>query len=254
MIPIVRMQILCSETQLLPWLRRLPEAFAAGEGEMIYDKRNQVMRFEIDGRKLIAKRFRSPKGFQRLAYSTCWENKAVKAYRYAQRLISLGIDTPRPIAALTLRNSCGLVRQYFFVSEENTWPDCVCLREDPNFADREALIEALAAYIAGLHTKGFLHGDTNLSNFLYEKQADGSYRFAVIDVNRSQFVSGEPSREACLSNLFRLTHVRPLLSALVGAYARHRGWDEQECINYVDSCIRQFERRKRFLHAITFRG
>ncbi len=245
-----RADILCTDHQFLPWLRLLPETFCSGRGETLCDRRNQVKRFEVGDTVVIVKRFRRPKGLQRLAYSTFWPDKAVKAYRYALRLLELGIDTPRPIGAVTLRGRFGGVVQYYLATEENRWPDCSCLREDPDFPDREALTDALAAYLVTLHGKGFLHGDTNLSNFLYRREADGTYRFAVIDINRSRFTSGEPTRRQCLDNLFRLTHVRPLLTALVSAYARHRQWDESACVAHVLHCLDRFERKKAFLRKL----
>ena len=106
-----RADILCTDHQFLPWLRLLPETFDSGRGETLCDRRNQVKRFEVGDTVVIVKRFRRPKGLQRLAYSTFWPDKAIKAYRYALRLLELGIDTPRPIGAVTLRGRFGGVVQ-----------------------------------------------------------------------------------------------------------------------------------------------
>lgn len=243
------MKILCSNPALRPFLERLPEAFAAGEGEIIYDKRNQVRRFivTLDGRSqtIIVKRFKRPNVLQTLSYSTLWRNKAEKAYLYAERLLQMGIDTPRPLGAVTLRNGIGLVSQYFFASSEDTAPSCLCLR-DGTSDDPDGLIGALAEYLITLHEKGFLHGDTNLSNFLYRRSDDGRYTFSVIDINRSTFLDHPATRREALANLFRLTHVRPLLERLIGQYARRRGWDEREALADVTHALDRFEQRKAF--------
>lgn len=229
-------------------LQRLPEAFAAGEGQLIYDKRNKLRRFVLpSGLVVIVKAYRQPNAFQRLCYSTFWANKAVKSYRFGLRLIQAGIETPEPIAAVTYRSALGLVDRYFFASTEDLRPDCSGLREG-TIAQPQPLIDALAAFLIRLHQLGFLHGDTNLNNFLYEPTADGSFRFAVIDTNRSRFLSHEPSRRQVYRNLVRLTHVRPLLSAFARSYARQRGWDAKEAEHAVLDLIQKRERQKAFWH------
>lgn len=229
-------------------LQRLPEAFAAGEGRLIYDKRNKLRRFVLpSGLVVIVKAYRRPNAFQRLCYSTFWANKAVKSYRFGLRLRQSGIDTPEPIAAVTYRSGLGCVDRYFFASTEDLRPDCSGLREG-TIAQPQPLIDALAAYLIRLHRLGFLHGDTNLNNFLYERAADGTFRFAVIDTNRSRFLRHEPSRRQVYQNLVRLTHVRPLLVALVRSYAQQRGWDTTKAEHTVLGLIQRRERQKAFWH------
>ena len=233
------------------FMKQVPQLFADGKGEVLYDKRNQVRRFtvQLEGvpEVVIVKRFKQPNPTQCISYSTLWPNKAVKAYRYAERLQLLDIDTPHPLGALTQRNALGLVRQYYFASTENSDPSCWQLL-NPDFSEGEALAEALAAYLITLHEKGFLHGDTNLSNFLWHKEDDGSFHFAVIDVNRSRFLDRPATRKEALSNLFRLTHVRPMLEQIVRHYARLRRWDEDEAVAEVNEALHRFEQKKFFLN------
>lgn len=239
-----------NDASLQQLLRRLPEAFTAGEGELIYDKRNQLRRFVLpSGQIAVVKSYHHPNLFQRLCYSTFWRNKAIKSFLFGQRLLKCGIDTPTPIAAITYYKWGCLVSKYFFVSTEDNRPDCLILR-DGNMEHPEPLIDALAHYFIKLHEAGFLHGDANLSNFLYEQQPDGKYRFAVIDTNRSRFLGRPASQQEAYQNLMRLTHVRSLLSALVRSYARQRGWDEKEAEQAVFDLIARRERRKALLHKL----
>lgn len=229
-------------------LQRLPEAFAAGEGDLIYDKRNKLRRFTLpSGLVAVAKAYKHPNLFQRICYSTFWRNKAEKSFVFGQRLLTLGFDTPEPIAAITYHKWGGLVTSYYFVSTEDRRPDCLILR-DGHMDDPQPLIDALMAYVIRLHEAGFLHGDTNLSNFLYDVQPDGTYRFAVIDTNRSRFVPRPATRREALQNLMRLTHKRELLCALVRSYANQRGWDAAEAEHTVLDLIARRERRKAFWH------
>lgn len=233
--------------EIMTLLERLPEVFSNNEGEIIYDKRNKICRITLsDGRHIILKKYKKPNFFQRICYSTLWNNKAKKAFLYGNRLLFLGIDTPEPIASVTYYNSIGMVEEYYFLSTEDTRPDCRILR-DGNMDNPKPLIDALSQYLIFLHQQGFLHGDTNLSNFLYEKKADGTYHFAVIDTNRSRFLHSPASKKEALCNLVRITHDRCLLSAIVHSYATQRGWDAGQAVHYVLIQIEKRERRKRFI-------
>ena len=100
-----------------------------------------------------------------------------------------------------------------------------------------------------MHEKGFFHGDTNLSNFLYRKDATApqGYIITTIDINRSLFVEG-PSREDCIRNLMRLTHVRPVLKKMISRYAQLRGWNVEWAISLVMQKLDNFEKKKELTH------
>lgn len=238
-----------TDTALRALLCRLPEAFANGEGELIYDERNTLRRFVMpSGLVVIVKAYKRPNLFQKICYSTFWKNKAYKSYIYALRLRQMGIDTPAAIAAVCCKKH-GMVERYFFASTEDNRPDCRILR-DGNMDNPQPLIDALMSYLIRLHDLGFMHGDTNLSNFLYDQQSDGSYHFSVIDTNRSAFLGRPATRAEATANLMRLTHKRDLLTPLVASYARQRGWDEAETVHEVLTLINKFEQRGELKHKI----
>lgn len=247
------MKILCSHASLRSFMEHLPEDFAAGKGEILYDKRNQVRKFTLPeppapglSDTIIVKRFKRPNFFQTICYSTFWRNKAEKAYRYAQRLKEMGIDTPAPLGALTLKNGFGLVKQYYFASTEDSSESCWCLLK-PDFQKKDILIVAFARYLVYLHEKGFLHGDTNISNFLWHTNQNGEYSFSVIDINRSKFLHRPASYEECIRNLFRLTHSQRLLEHIIREYAIIRHWDEDKTLRDVRNIQQQFVNKKMFL-------
>ena len=94
-----------------------------------------------------------------------------------------------------------------------------------------------------MHSRGVLHGDLNLSNFLY-RTADDGYHFTMIDINRSHFTDGWPTDSQCLDNLVRLTHRRDLYEYLVKSYARQRGWDEETTAASALRLLEKFEHRR----------
>lgn len=227
----------------------IPSVFDT-EGTLLYEERNTVKRFEApDGTPLIVKRYKFPNAVQRFAYSFYRPSKARRAYEYALRLIDMGFDTPTPIAYMEEREH-GLFTYGYFVSAENNNPDCRVLRKEEDF-DGGLLAHDLMAFIVSLHEKGVMHGDTNLSNFLYEKRGD-HYHFAVIDINRSSFVTPPPSQAQCLHNLMRLTHIPTLLHSLVCIYAGLRGWDAEESAEKVAVMLRHFEQRRKTKHIFRF--
>ena len=226
---------------LRDFIASLPTVFET-DGEVVYDARNQVRLFTVDGMKLAVKRFKKPMLHQRLDYTVFRPSKAKRAYLYGMKLLELGISTPTPIAYIETFSK-GLFCQGYLVTEYCGDPDARILREEPKGHDD--LVEAIAKYLVNCHEKGFIHGDTNLTNFLYRKDASG-YHITTIDINRSRF-SPNPSKKQCLESLFRLTHVRPTLKRIVARYAALRGWDEQAAVDIVMKKLEKFEKRKKML-------
>lgn len=226
---------------LVSFIRNLSVEYNSG-GEILYDGRNQVKRFVIEEIPVIVKRYKRPNLIQSISYTFFKPNKAERAYDYALRLESLGIDTPRALGCHTVCR-WGLVREYYFVSAEDRRPSCAALR-DKHLPYRTSLVEALAAFFVRMHGAGFLHGDTNLTNFLYQRNTeDDTFSFSTIDLNRSKFIE-HPTRQECLLNFVRLSHDREILSLIVRAYARQRGWDETESYDFVLAHVERFERKK----------
>ena len=155
------------------------------EGELVYDERNQVRFFTVDGRTIVVKRFKKPMLHQRIDYTVFRPSKAKRAYQYGMKLVELGISTPTPIACVETFSK-GLFLQGYLVTEYCGDPDSRILREEPEGHDE--LVEAVAKYLVDCHEKGFLHGDTNLSNFLYHQEGS-TYHITAIDINRVRCIA-----------------------------------------------------------------
>lgn len=222
-------------------------AFDGNDGELIYDKRNKLRRFTMkDGLVIIAKRYKKPNIFQKICYSTFWKNKAKKSFIFADYLLNIGIETPAPIAHITYKEK-GMVDEYFLLTEEASGEESEVLMnkmsEENDVIGMHRLADALTDLLIKMHEKGFMHGDANLSNFLCQKSDEG-YAFSVIDINRSKILHRPASYKECINNLYRVTHIRPILSMIVKTYARHRGWDEDKVEKDVIAALERFEKRK----------
>lgn len=228
------------------FVRQLPRIFQQ-EGELLYDSRNKVKRYRVNGEELVVKRYKQPNIIQRIAYTFFKKSKTERAYLFAGMLRRKGFDTPHEVAYIELKRN-GLFQDGYFVSSNCTYPPLSELLRKRDFDHRPA--NELAAYMVELHKQGVLHGDLNLTNILYHQDSEGAYRFTLIDTNRSIFKS--PTKKECLENLKRLTHNKALLRYIVMQYALLRGWNPRECALEVFRYLLLFEdkrRRKRKLQS-----
>jgi tRNA A-37 threonylcarbamoyl transferase component Bud32 len=223
------------------FIEQIPQLMAEGKGEIVYDKRNQVMRFRHHGLSLIVKRFKRVNFIQQVVYTFFRKSKAERAYLFANEFERRGINTPQRVAYMEMRNK-GLFSVGYFVSLEAAGTEShLLLREvkdyDPQLAD------AVARQVVLMHSKGILHGDLNLSNFLCTQDADGCH-FTMIDINRSHFCDGFPADEECIKNMVRLTHRRDLYEDLICRYARLRGWDADATVKKAIALLDRFENHR----------
>lgn len=222
------------------WVERMPQEFQK-TGTVICDTRNVIKLFTLaDGKRFAVKRYRKPYIYQRFDYTFIRPSKTRRAYNYAQKMLGMSIDTPKPVAYIE-QYSMGLFCYGYLITEYTTDNDCWILTEEP--FPRLAL--SLAAFIADMHGKGVMHGDTNLSNFFYhaDPAATYGYHISTIDINRTHFVAS-PTREQCLDNLVRMSHYQLAYESVIRMYALIRGWDATECLDYVRSGIALLERKE----------
>lgn len=223
------------------YVSQLPAMLQRGEGEVVYDGRNRVVRFRYDGLSLMVKRFKRVNVIQQVVYSFFRKSKAHRAYLFAETFRQRGIDTPQRVAYME-RKKMGLFAVGYFVSLEAEGTEThLLLREVQQFSHE--LADAVARQVVLMHSQGILHGDLNLSNFLCRKTPSG-YHFTMIDINRSHFTDGYPSDRQCLQNLVRLTHRRDLYEYLVRSYARQRGWDEYSTAQQALQLLDLFENKR----------
>lgn len=234
-------------THVADFVQQLPTLFA-NKGELLYDKRNKIRRFYVNGEPIIVKKFKRPHIIQRITYTFFKKSKAERAYLYAAKFREQGFETPHEIAFIEIKSN-GLFTDSYFVSAECSDPSMKQLLNNEHFEEKPA--NELAAYLAELHQKGILHGDINLSNILYRIE-NGQYLFTLIDINRSQFIPSA-SINLCIENLKRLTHHKQLLEYVVRKYAAIRGWSPDICATMALQYLEAFEakvQKKRKLQSL----
>lgn len=225
-----------------PWLTSLPETFDH-TGEVVHKGRNEVRVFALpDGKKVAVKRYKKPMWFQCIDYTWFRPSKAKRAFLYGTRLLEMNIPTPQPVAYIEMYR-CGFFSHAYFVSGYSPDSDCNILHDTKD----EGMAQKLADFFILMHSNRFLHGDSNISNFLYHKNnADGTdYDIYTIDTNRSTFLDRDPSQSECLDNIMLLTHHLDVLEMVVSKYAERRGWDVKASVDYALAKRTHFEERKK---------
>ncbi len=182
------------------------------EARIIYNgRRNKVYALDIDGHSLNIKAFRCPNIINAVAYTTLRQSKARRSFDNASQLISLGLDSPTPIAYGECRRG-RLLKQSYYISQQITAED---MRDWEQKADCEQLLRALAGQIVKLHQAGVWHKDFSPGNILYTGNATDGYHFSYIDLNRMAF--GISDRQNLMS-MFRSINLNRAETERLGRY------------------------------------
>lgn len=233
---------------LTDFIRRLPSLFEKG-GTTIYDGRNRIKVFEVDGLLLNVKRFRKPIWANRLIYTFFRPPKAKRAYEYALKLRAREVETPDPVAFI-LCHEDGFLSWSYFVSLQvpDIYHTLYEVGQGP-IEENADIFEALGAYTARLHQKGIFHKDYSPGNILY-RRAWGGARFVLIDINRMSF--GKVSLKQGCANFARIWGGEQAFRILAESYAKALGADTALCQKWIFHYRQRFWKRYARKHPIVF--
>lgn len=207
------------DTDLKGFVLSLPRTFDSLQGEVMRDARNTVKCCEINGRRIVIKRYGRLTAFNRLVYGTIRRSKSKRAYLYAQRLLRMGFNTPAPIASYDVRRR-GLLDKSYFVCEYTDYiPLNTVMGGDIIKPEVREVLNAFVEYAVRLHNAGIMHRDFNTGNILFKK-IDGRYDFTLIDINRMYFRRKLKARER-LENMERLTCDGVTYMYILSEYTKH---------------------------------
>ncbi len=213
----------------LPFIERLPEAFADQEGQLLYKGRNELRLMRYQGVELVVKSFQIPNIVNRIAYGFFRPSKAQRSFEYAERLRQLGIGTPQPIGYYTERNGLFFHRSYYVSCRSCCSYTFADLLQQP-FAEEKDILQAIARTTAQLHEQGLLHRDYSRGNILFALTEQGVH-VEIIDLNRIRFKQID-WKEGC-RNFERLPLTERMLTILTKAYAQARGFNERQCLRWM---------------------
>ena len=149
------------------------------------NNRNNVLLIKIGPHDCVLKRYKRPIFINRIIYSFIRPDKAKRAYKYAKRLLQMGISTPYPVAYMATY-SRGLFDMGYFISEYSPYQQ-LYQTDSLSAAQKEELYRAFANFTAELHKKGICHPDYNPGNILWNRDSEGKFRFMLVDINRVRF-------------------------------------------------------------------
>lgn len=203
----------------------------------IYSGRNTVAVLDDPGGALCIKSYGVPRFIKSFIYGHLRLPKAERAFQNGLRLIELGIDTPTPVCMAVCYNAIGLTRSYYVCRYYTAeWQELRGIEKRPDFPK---LAAALAAFIAELHAKGVLMKDFSQGNTLFRCNADGTYSFSLIDINRMEF--GINDRRRLLENFRSTLDTEAGMEVLAREYARIQGGDS----DMIDKIMAIYRRRQR---------
>lgn len=202
-------------------MEELEGAFDGG-GEIIYKARNTIKVLPWREGTVNVKKFAAPNLINRYVYRWLREPKCVRAYEYADRLMSLGVDTPQPIGYI-LHTSGMHIGESYLVTFQSYLRRNFYEFDKGGVAGREDIIRGLARFAADMHDKGVLHKDFSPGNILFDENPSGGYSYSIVDINRMKF--GKVSVEEGCVSFRRLWGGLDFLRVLSDAYAEYRKAD-----------------------------
>ena len=238
---------LFNNNQDLEFNERLTETvhnFDSYEGGI--GKRNTIKVININNVPLNVKSFKTPHLINKIVYRFFRKSKAQRSFEYANKLIELGVGTPKPIAYFEY-SSVFLFGRSFYISEHL---DCDLtyreLTKDFNIPDYDNILRAFTRFTYGLHQKNIHFLDHSPGNTLIKKD-DNGYHFYLVDLNRMKF--GPMDFKTRIKNFSRLTIHKSMVEVMSDEYAKCIGEDYNKVFDLMwketEAFQEKFHRKKR---------
>jgi len=210
-------------------------------GESIWKKRNTIKILKMGDRELCVKSFKIPHLVNRFAYRYVRKSKARRSYEHAEILLSKGILTPEPVAYKEEFDLIGLKKSHY-ISENLKYDFDFNALYDPNWPDRDNILEQFTEFTYRLHEKGVHHLDHSRGNTLIVKKDKGLYDFYLIDLNRMQFE--EMSYPMRIDNFSKLGLKPDMIAVISRKYAQLIGKDEQQVLHDITQSCDTFDQKR----------
>ncbi len=182
--------------------------------------RNSLKLFQLDNKTINVKSFRVPNLVNQIAYRFLRKSKAQRSFEYANRLISLNVRTPQPIAYYEFKTPF-LFKKSYYISEQI---DCDYtyreLTTDFNIPNYDSVLRAFTKFTFDLHEKGIHFLDHSPGNTLIKKSGNG-YDFYLVDLNRMEFKTLD--FETRIKNFSKLTIHKSMVEVMSDEYAKCSG-------------------------------
>ncbi|MDL2289932.1 lipopolysaccharide kinase InaA family protein [Paludibacteraceae bacterium OttesenSCG-928-F17] len=223
--------------ELTSFVENIPDTFT-NKGELVYEARNQLKSYRVDGYDVIVKSFKRPHLLNRFVYSFFRPSKAKRSYEYAFELLKRDVPTPEPIAYIEEKKH-GLLNRSYYISVFEKDYDHIRFYMNGDIKNDE-LIRQIAQFISEFHAKGVFHLDMSPGNILF-KEENGNYIFSLIDINRMKFKDNLTEKER-YESFKRLSFKGEVIEKLGKEYAKASNLNEEKTIkNIKQECAKFFK-------------
>jgi RIO-like serine/threonine protein kinase len=229
-----------NDDSIKSFILNIRENFKA-DAKVLYNERNVIKLYEVNGKKYVVKSFKVPNLFNRVVYSFFRKSKAERSYLNTEKLEKLRVITPPPIAYVEYY-SLLLIKESFYISEYFDYDfDMRDVLPCKEFDNRNNLFSQFIDFTFSLHNKGVYHLDYNHGNILIKRNQD-NYIFCLIDVNRMQFLKMDS--RVRMKSLAKLTNDQNDLDLMVQLYSRVSGHNTDKLMNHLKIYL---NKQKRYL-------
>lgn len=179
-------------------------------------KRNVVKTTSFKDFEINIKSFKIPNLINKVVYRFFRKSKAERSFLFANKLLSLGIKTPQPLAYFEYK-SLFFLKNSFYISEslvhELSYRELI---NQPNYPERETILRNFTNFTFQLHENGINFLDHSPGNTLMVKK-DIGYDFYLIDLNRMKFQT--LSFDNRMNNFAKLSPRGDMLEIMADEYA-----------------------------------
>jgi hypothetical protein len=209
------------------------DTYEGGTGE-----RNTIKIIKEKDFNLNIKAFKKPNFINKIVYKYFRKSKAQRSFEYANKLLEMGVGTPKPIAYFENTNFF-LFNRSFYVSEHLEYD--LTYRElitDFNYPDHEIILRAFTRFTFQLHENGINFLDHSPGNTLVKKVGK-EYEFYLVDLNRMNF--GFMDFETRVKNFAKLATAKSMIEIMSDEYAKCTGEDYNSIFNLMWASTQKFQ-------------
>ena len=202
--------------------------------------RNKIKLFDLEDLQINVKSFKVPHLINKIVYRFFRDSKANRSFTFGEKLLSLGILTPYPIAYFEEKSWFFLLRSYYLSEHQEydlTYRELV---EIPDYKNHEEILRAFTKFTYQLHKKGVLFKDHSPGNTLINIKEDG-YEFYLVDLNRMEFNTLD--FETRIKNFSRLTPKKEMIKVMANEYAKLIGVEESKVFDKMWEETEAFQKK-----------
>lgn len=198
-------------------------------GDLIKKGRNELKTFKVYNQVICVKSFLKITIANRIIYSFFRKSKAERSYLAAQKLLSLGIDTPTPIAFVETFNKCHFLKRHYYICKYQ--PPTLTLDNviNQDETEKNQILKQFSAFAIKLYNQGIIHRDFNATNIFINQNSNNTWQFGLIDLNRIRFKKQIKFKDA-LTNLSTCLADIPCLIQIGQYYSENINKNQNEII------------------------